>query len=114
MGILVAKAKDLPLKELYSQYQTLLKEALKLKTTSKKNSNVLMHMIGYFKEQFSSDEKKELLEVIDSYRRGHIPLIIPITLINHYVRKYNQLYLKQQVYLNPHPLEASFCNFAIE
>jgi uncharacterized protein YbgA (DUF1722 family) len=85
-------------------------EALKLKTTSKKNLNVLMHMMGYFKEQLSSDEKKELLEVIDFYRKGHIPLIVPITLINHYVRKYDQPYLKQQAYLNPHPLELQLRN----
>ena len=110
MGMLVARAKDLPLKELYSQYQTLLMEALKLKTTSKKNSNVLMHMMGYFKEQLSSDEKKELLGVIDFYRKGHIPLIVPITLINHYVRKYDQPYLKQQAYLNPLPLELQLRN----
>ncbi|MGZ3514072.1 MAG: YbgA family protein, partial [Thermodesulfobacteriota bacterium] len=88
MGKLVAKVKDLPLKELYGQYQTLLMEALKLKTTPKKNANVLMHMMGYFKEQLSSDEKEELLKVIDHYQEDHIPLIVPITLINHYVRKY--------------------------
>jgi uncharacterized protein YbgA (DUF1722 family)/uncharacterized protein YbbK (DUF523 family) len=110
MGKLVAKAKDLPLKEFYSQYQTLLMEAMKLKTTSKKNSNVLMHIIGYFKELLSSDEKKELLEVLDHYRKGHIPLIVPITLINYYVRKYDQPYLKQQVYLNPDPLELQLRN----
>ncbi len=110
MGKLVAKAKDLSLKELYSQYQTLLMEALKSKTTSKKNSNVLMHMMGYFREQLSSDEKKELLEVMDLYRKGHSPLIVPIVLINHYVRKYDQLYLKEQVYLNPHPLELQLRN----
>ena len=110
MGMLVAKAKALPIKELYQQYQTILMEALKLKTTSKKNSNVLMHMMGYFKEQLSSDEKKELLGVIDFYRKGHIPLIVPITLINHYVRKYEQPYLKEQIYLNPHPLELQLRN----
>jgi uncharacterized protein YbgA (DUF1722 family)/uncharacterized protein YbbK (DUF523 family) len=110
MGKLVATAKGLPLKEFYSQYQTLLMEALKLKTTSQKNSNVLMHMMNYFKEQLSSDEKKELLEVIDFYRKGEILLIVPITLINHYVRKYDQPYLKQQVFLNPHPLELQLRN----
>lgn len=110
MGMLVAKAKDLPIKELYQQYQTILMEALRLKTTSKKNSNVLMHMMGYFKEQLSSDEKKELLEVIDHYRQEYIPLIVPITLIQHYVRKYDQPYLRQQVYLNPHPLELQLRN----
>ncbi len=110
MGKLVAKAKEMPLKELFQQYQALLMEALKLKTTPKKNSNVLMHMVGYFKEQLSSDEKKELLEVIDHYRQEYIPLIVPITLIQHYVRKYDQPYLKQQVYLNPHPLELQLRN----
>jgi uncharacterized protein YbgA (DUF1722 family)/uncharacterized protein YbbK (DUF523 family) len=105
MGKLVAKAKDLPIKELYQQYQTILMETLQLKTTPKKNANVLQHMMGYFKEQLSSGEKQELLEVIDHYRQEYIPLIVPITLMQHYVRKYDQPYLKQQIYLNPQPLE---------
>jgi uncharacterized protein YbgA (DUF1722 family) len=110
MGKLVARAKDIPLKELYQQYQTILMEALQLKTTPKKNANVLMHMMGYFKEELSSDEKKELLEVIENYRQEYIPLIVPMTLINHYVRKYDQPYLKQQVYLHPHPNELQLRN----
>ena len=110
MGKLVAKAKDLALNELYRQYQAILMEALQLKTTPKKNANVLMHMMGYFREQLSPDEKQELLEVIDNYRQEYIPLIVPITLIQHYVRKYDQPYLKQQVYLNPHPLELQLRN----
>ncbi len=110
MGKLVAKAKEFPIKELYQKYQTLLMEALQLKTTPRKNANVLMHMMGYFKEQLTSDEKQELLEVIDHYRQEYIPLIVPITLIQHYVRKYDQPYLKEQVYLNPHPLELQLRN----
>jgi len=94
MGKLVAKAKDLALNELYRQYQAMLMEALQLKTTPKKNSNVLQHLMGYFKEQLSADEKKELQEVIDHYRQEYIPLIVPITLIQHYVRKYDEPYLK--------------------
>jgi uncharacterized protein YbgA (DUF1722 family) len=66
--------------------------------------------MGYFREELSSDEKKELLEVIENYRQEVIPLIVPITLINHYVRKYNQPYLKEQIYLNPHPLELQLRN----
>ncbi len=110
IGNLVARAKDLSLKELYQKYQTLLLESLELMTTPKKNANVLQHMMGYFREQLSSDEKQELLEVIDFYRKGYTPLIVPITLINHYVRKYDQPYLKQQVYLNPLPLELQLRN----
>jgi len=105
MGKLVADGKKMPMNELYSHYESLLIEALKLKTTLKKNANVLLHMMGYFKKQLTGDEKQELLEVFEQYRREHIPLIVPITLLNHYVRKYNQPYLKQQTYLNPHPLE---------
>jgi len=110
MGKLVAQAGDLPLKEFYHQYQTLLIVSLGLKTTPRKNVNVLHHMMGYFKERLSPDEKQELLEVVDHYLRGHIPLVVPITLISHYVRKYDQPYLKQQVYLNPHPLELQLRN----
>ena len=110
MGKLVAKAKELSIKELYQQYQTILMETLQLKTTPKKNANVLQHMMGYFKEQLSADEKRELLEVIDNYRQEYIPFIVPITLLQHYVRKYDQPYLKEQVYLNPHPLELQLRN----
>jgi uncharacterized protein YbgA (DUF1722 family)/uncharacterized protein YbbK (DUF523 family) len=105
MGKLVADGKKMPIEELYHQYQLLLMEALKLKTTIRKNTNVLQHLMGYFKKQLSGDEKQELLEIFDQYRSEYVPLIVPITLINHYVRKYDQPYLKQQTYLNPHPLE---------
>ena len=69
-------------------------------------------MMGYFKKQLSPDEKQELLEIFDSYRQGYTPLIVPVTLIRHLVRKYDQPYLKQQVYLNPHPLELKLRNHA--
>ena len=105
MGKLVADGKQMPIRDLYEQYQLLLMEALKLKTTIRKNINVLQHMMGYFKKQLSGDEKQELLEVFDHYRKELVPLIVPITLFNHYVRKYDQPYLKQQIYLNPHPVE---------
>jgi uncharacterized protein YbgA (DUF1722 family)/uncharacterized protein YbbK (DUF523 family) len=112
MGKLVAAAKSIPPGQLYTQYQALLMEALRLKTTVKKNVNVLQHMMGYFKKQLSADEKQELLGVFAQYREGYTPMIVPITLIKHYVRKYHQPYLKQQVYLNPHPVELKLRNHA--
>jgi uncharacterized protein YbgA (DUF1722 family) len=105
MGKLVADGKRIPLAELYNQYERLLLEALTLKTTLKKNINVLQHLMGYFKNQLTAVEKQELLMVFDQYRQEFIPLIVPITLMNHYVRKYDQPYLKMQTYLNPHPVE---------
>ncbi len=112
MGPLVAKAKQIPADELYQRYEQLLMSALKLRCTLKNHSNVLMHLLGYFKKNLSADEKQEVLEIIDQYRAGLVPLIVPITLINHYVRKYNQEYLAEQYYLNPHPIELKLRNHA--
>jgi len=109
---LLAQARKLSTKELYHKYQTLLVESLKLRATQKKKADVLRHMTGYFKKRLSSDEEQELLEVIDHYRNESIPFIVPMTLIGHYVRKYDQPYLKQQVYVNPHPLELQLRNHA--
>ncbi|MDZ7401755.1 MAG: DUF523 and DUF1722 domain-containing protein [candidate division KSB1 bacterium] len=110
LGKLVAQAKELEPKELQNQYLTTLMTGLKLHATVKKNVNVLQHCMGYFKKQLSADEKQELLEVIGNYHKGLIPLIVPITLLNHYVRKYNEPYLKRQYYLNPHPIELMLRN----
>ena len=105
MGKLVANGKQMQIDELFLQYEKLLLASLQLKTTTKKHINVLQHMMGYFKKQLDGDEKKELLEVIDDYREGHCPILVPMTLINHYIRKYGQSYLSRQVYLKPHPVE---------
>ncbi|MFN3534193.1 MAG: YbgA family protein [Desulfatiglandales bacterium] len=110
LGKLVAQGKDMDMERLWGRYETLLMEALRLKATPKKHYNVLLHIMGYFKKELSADEKGELLEVFGAYRDGLVPLIVPITLINHYVRKYNQPYLKEQVYLNPHPLALQLRN----
>jgi uncharacterized protein YbgA (DUF1722 family) len=110
MGKLVARAKEVSLAELYAKYQQLLMDAMKLMTTNRKNANVLQHIMGYFKKVLTKDEKQELLEIIQLYRNGTLPLIVPITLVNHYVRKYDEAYLKIQYYLNPHPLELQLRN----
>lgn len=112
LGRIVAQAGSLEPQQLLSAYQENMVAAMRLKPTVKKHVNVLMHMMGYFKKRLSSDEKQELLEVIDRFRDHHIPLIVPITLMNHYVRKYEEPYLQQQLYLNPHPTELKLRNHA--
>ncbi len=111
MGRLVAQGKNDDLGELFDGYEDSFLKALKLNTTLKKNINVLQHMMGYFKKNLSGDEKQELLSVIDQYRSGYVPLIVPITLIRHYVMKYDQAWLKAQTYLNPHPFELKLRNY---
>ena len=110
MGRLTATGKSTPIETLYERYLELLTRAMTLKTTIKKNLNVLMHLMGYFKKELSGDEKQEFLEVLDGYSAGYLPLIVPITLMNHYIRKYGQPYLAGQHYLNPHPVELQLRN----
>ena len=112
MGKLVADGKQLPVQALYEKYENLLIETLRMKSTLKKNLNVLEHILGYFKNQLSADEKQEMLEIFDRYRNEIVPLIVPVTLLNHYVRKIGEPYLKQQVYLNPHPMALKLRNHA--
>ena len=110
LGSMVAAAKQFQPEKLYSEYIYNLMEGLKLLSTTKKNTNVLHHILGYFKHMISSDEKQELLEVIENYHKGLVPLIVPVALIKHYVRKYNEQYLARQHYLNPHPVELMLRN----
>jgi len=110
LGKIVAQAKKYQPDVLYSEYVRILMEGVRLLVTTRKNTNVLLHIVGYFKKQLWSEDKRELLEIIDKYHKGYIPLIVPIVLINHYVRKFDEPYLKMQFYLNPHPLELMLRN----
>ena len=112
LGKLVANAKKYSQDELYYKYIHLLMEGLGLIATVKKNTNVLMHIAGYFKKMITADEKQELLELISQFHSGYIPLIVPLVLIKHYVRKYGEPYLARQFYLNPHPIELMLRNHA--
>lgn len=112
MGKLVASPKNINPYELFDRYTQMLHETMMLKTTRPKNVNVLIHIMGHFKKMLSSDEKQELIEIIDQYKKGYLPLVVPVTLLNHYVRKYDVLYLASQVYLNPHPVELGLRNQA--
>ena len=110
MGRIVADAGKNNVEKIYRTYEETMLEAIKLKSTPNKHANVLMHMMGYFKKTLSSDEKQELMEKINEYKDGFIPLIVPVTLISHHVRKFDEPYLKSQTYLNPHPVELKLRN----
>jgi uncharacterized protein YbgA (DUF1722 family)/uncharacterized protein YbbK (DUF523 family) len=112
MGRLVARSKELATDELFASYEELLTRAMKLKATPGKNANVLQHALGYFKRDLSPDEKQEALGVIAGYRDEHVPLIVPVTLLQHYIRKYGVDYLASQTYFDPHPIELKLRNHA--
>lgn len=112
MGALVARGKELPWPELARRYEELFMRALELHATVKKQTNVLMHIMGYFKKELGPEEKQELLALIGQYHDGMVPLVVPVTLLRHYARKYRQEYLEQQCYLSPHPAELMLRNHA--
>lgn len=110
LGRLVGQAERYRPKELARRYGELFMTALAVKATVRKHVNVLQHILGYFKGQLAAREKAELLGVIGDYHRGLTPLIVPLTLIKHYVQQFEVHYIRDQVYLNPHPKELMLRN----
>lgn len=112
LGQIVAGAKARPLREVMDEYGNLFMAALKHRATNKRNTNVLQHMIGYFSKQLEARERTELGELLDDYRTGLVPLVVPLTLVRHYAVKYQIDYILEQSYLNPHPKELMLRNHA--
>ena len=112
LGRLVAQAQRYRPRELAMKYGELFMKALAVKATVRKHVNVLQHILGYFKNRLTAHEKTELLGVLDDYHRGLTPLIVPLTLIKHYVQIFDVGYIRDQVYLNPHPKELMLRNHA--
>lgn len=110
LGRLVGQAERHRPKELAFKYGELFMKALAVKATVHKHVNVLQHIMGYFKNRLGAQEKAELLGVIGDYHRGLTPLIVPLTLVKHYVQIFDVEYIRDQVYLNPHPKELMLRN----
>ena len=112
MGRMLASAREQEAAAVCGEYEARLLGALRLIATPAKHANVLQHMLGYLRNLLTSEEKKELLLLIDGVRTGLLPLIVPITMFSHYVRKYDVTYLRGQAYLASHPLELKLRNHA--
>ena len=110
MGRLIAQAARYRPKELARKYGNLFMKTLAVQATVRKHVTVLHHIVGYFKKRLLSREKTDLLGVIDDYYRGLTPLVVPLTLTKHYVRKFDVDDIRDQVYLSPHPKELMLRN----
>jgi len=112
LGRIVATADKRNLPATYDAYGETFMTSLQVQATVKKNVNVLQHIIGFFTDHLSDEERAELHGVVRDYHRGLVPLVVPITLVRHYVRKHDVTYIADQVYLNPHPKELMLRNHA--
>ncbi len=110
IGRLVGQAERHRPKEFAHRYGELFMSTLAVKTTVRKHVNVLQHILGHFKDRLGTHEKAELAGVIGDYHQELTPLIVPLTLIKHYVQIFDVGYIRDQVYLNPHPKELMLRN----
>jgi len=110
LGRLVAGGRSLPHTELRSRYETEFMGALSEKATTRRQTNVLQHIAGYLRPHLDEASRKELPALIEDYRRGLVPLIVPVTLIRYFLRRFPIPYLNDQVYLEPHPKELMLRN----
>lgn len=85
------------------EFFRLFMEALAHHATRKGNTNTMMHLRGYLKTQLNTSERQELSQLIDSYRTGFVPLVVPLTLLKHHLLKLDHPYLKSQTFWAPHP-----------
>ena len=83
---------------------------LKIKATRKNHVNTLQHIQGYLKNFLDKEDKQELVQTIENYRIGLVPLIVPITLLNHFFRKFPNEYISNSWYMNPYPSELCLQN----
>lgn len=110
LGQLVAAVKQHDPAAFRARYGTLFMQALKVRATTQKNCNVLQHLVGHLREHTAAAERADILAIIEDYRQDLVPLIVPITLIRHYVRKHEITYIADQLYLTPHPKELMLRN----
>lgn len=111
LGQMVAQVGSTPdFAALANAYIHLLMTALEKWVSRGQHANVLMHLMGYLKNDLDSEDRQELLETIHQYRNGYLPLIVPITLLKHHFRRHPQPYIGRQHYLNPHPGELMLRN----
>ena len=110
LGRLVAGARDVPRRDMERRYVAGFMHALAQLATTRRQTNVLQHMAGYFKGRLDAASKRELAQVIADYRCGLVPLVVPLTLVRHHVRTLDVTYLAGQTYLAPHPKELMLRN----
>ena len=110
LGRLVAAVRARPRPEVESSYRTLWMQALRKRATPAKHCNVLQHILGHFRDCAEPADRRELEGLIEDFRHGLVPLVVPVTLVRHLVRVHDVATLQNQTYLEPHPKELMLRN----
>ncbi|WP_431895967.1 YbgA family protein [Nonomuraea sp. bgisy101] len=100
-GRVVARAGVRPRQELGADYARAFRSALATKATVGRNVNVLQHCMGMI--TLDPARRADLVEVIESYQAGRVPLSVPTTLLRHHARCQPAAYVRDQTYFLPFP-----------
>ena len=110
LGRLVADVRKIPRRELQQRYEQKFMATLARMATTRRHTNVLMHMAGHLEGLLDQVSKTELFQSIDQYRREQVTLIVPLTLIRDHARAHDVEYLESQTYLEADPRELLLSN----
>ena len=103
LGPMLANAGQQPLAELAAEFIHTLMSALTQRATRRSHSNVLFHLSGYLKQRISNEQRQRLSVLIEDYRTGKVPLIVPVTMLKHHFADNPNAYINGQVFLDPYP-----------
>ncbi len=103
LGKLVARASEIPGKEVEQHYRSVFMTGLRNAASRKKHTNVLQHLCGYFKKILNSDARAALTETVEEYRNGRAMLDVPMALLQTHINAHQVSYLASQTYLTPYP-----------
>ena len=110
LGRLLADAGKQPIEQLAADFIAQLMAALRQRATRRSHANVLYHLSGYLKRSVSDAERQRLKALIEQYRLGTVPLVVPVTMLRHHFANSPNAYIEQQVFMAPFPDELGVRN----
>ena len=110
LGPMLGDLKSEPLESIADRYIHLFMEAMSKKVSRGSHINAMQHLLGYLKDAMGEEDRKVMLEQMDAYHRGEVPLVVPMTLLRMAQRREPVDYLSAQQYLTPYPDELGLRN----
>jgi len=103
LGRMLAKVGEHDLDNLLDTYFEQFMQALSTPATRKNHTNTMLHILGYLKRDVASEARQSIVDTIEQYRNGIVPLVTPLTLLSHYIDQTGSDYIRAQRYLKPYP-----------
>lgn len=105
LGKLAANSDNSDPSIVYDKYRNYFFETLATLPTIKNQINTFQHLMGFFKNNLSSDEKKLFMGLVQDFGKGILPYQVPLKMTHFFIEKYQHYYLLNHYYLDPYPKE---------